>query len=299
MKEVSVIIACYNEEKFVDDCLTSLLKTKEVYPLLNIIVKDQDSTDGTVNLIKEKYPWVKLITGGNNGLSKAFNICRGETQAEYLLFLGMDARVEPNTIPGLVEYFEKNQEVGAATVKLVLANGDLDMDAHRSFPTPRISFFRLIGLSKLFPKSSFFNGYFLPNQNLNEPHEIDLCISHFMFARAELINKIGGFDEDFFLYGEDVDICYRIKETGAKIMYLPQWTATHLKGGSVGIRKTTRDLVKKPLAHRLKMQRLTTQAMELFLKKHYLKKYPKVLVYFMIISSRALGLVRVLLESVK
>jgi GT2 family glycosyltransferase len=201
------------------------------------------------------------------------------------------------TIQGLADYFETHIDVGAATCKLVLADGSLDMDAHRAFPTPWISFTKIFGLNKLFPNSAFFNGYFMPDKNLNEPHEIDLLISHFMYTRKSLLEKLGGFDEQFFLYGEDVDICYRIKEAGWKIMYLPQWSAKHLKGASLGIRSTTRKQFKQPLAHRLKMQKLSAEAMELFLIKHYLKKYPKFLVYFMIFSTRILGKFRVFLES--
>ncbi len=300
MGRVSVIICAYNEIKFVEQCLSNLQKIRDTeLNDLKVIVKDNASTDGTAEVVEQKFPWVKLIRGENKGLSYGYNIGYKASDTEFLLFLGMDAFPEAGTIPGLIEYFDKNEEVGASTCKLVLNDGSLDMDAHRGFPTPWISLTRLLGLHKIFPNSETFNGYFLPGRNMNEPHEIDLCISHFMFTRRKVLDQIDGFDEDFFLYGEDVDVCYRIKKAGWKLMYLPQFTAKHMKGGSVGIRKTTRDMVKKPLQHRLKMQRLTSEAMALFVKKHYMDKYPKLFVYLMLISSRLLGYLRVFVESLR
>ncbi len=300
MKKVSVVITTYNEKKFVNKCLDNLKKIKEItYPELEVIVKDQSSTDGSREIIEKDYSWVNLIKGENVGLSKAYNKAYKMTDSPYILFLGMDAFPEPNTIPTLVEYFADHPKVGAATCKLVKGDGTLDMDAHRAFPTPWISLSKFLGLNKIFPKSKLFNNYFLPGENMEEPHEIDMCISHFLFVRRKVLDEIGGFDEDYFLYGEDVDVCYRVKQAGWKIMWLPQCQAIHMKGGSVGIRKTTRKKINKPLKHRLKMQRLSAEAMETFVKKHYMQKYPKPLVYLMIFSSRVLGKIRVFVESLK
>ncbi|MBD3366180.1 glycosyltransferase [candidate division WWE3 bacterium] len=298
LPKVTVIITTYNDGAFVSKCLNNLKKIKEAsYSNLDVIVKDQNTTDGTKELIKQDYPWVTLIEGENVGLSKAYNTSYRQADSEYLLFLGMDAFPEENAIKTLVDYFEAHSKVGAATCKLVLEDGSLDMDAHRAFPTPWISLTKFLGLSKLFPHSPLFNGYFLPGKDMEKPHEIDMLISHFMFTRKSVLDEVGGFDEDYFLYGEDVDICYRIKEAGWRIMYLPQCQAIHAKGGGIGIRKTTRNRVKKPLKHRLKMQRLSAEAMETFLRKHYMEKYSKFLVHLMIFSSRLLGKLRVFMES--
>jgi len=300
MVKVSVVIASYNEERFVRNCLDNLKKIVDTnYQEIEVVVKNQGSTDNSPNIIQNEYPWVVFINGTNDGLSKGYNTAVKKTQGKYILFLGMDAIPDLDTIPNLCGYFEKkeNERVGVATCKIVTGDGSLDMDAHRGFPTPWTAFCKLFGLSTLFPTIPIFNKYFLVGNDLNKPHEIDLCISHFMFVRKDTLDEVGGFDEDFFLYGEDVDICYRIKQAGWKIMYLPQWKTLHWKGGSVGIRNTTRDLVKKPLEHRLKVQRLSTKAMELFLKKHYVNKYPKPLVYLMLLTSNILGKIRVLVES--
>ena len=300
MKPLSIILCAYNDSAYIRDCLNNLKNIIDGAPLpIEVIIKNQASDNDSAPIIEAEFPWVRLIKGANVGLSKAYNMALEQALHEFVLFLGTDAFPEKETITGLVEYFESHSDVGAATCKLVLSDGSLDMDAHRAFPTPWISFTKLTGLNKLFPKSTFFNGYFLPQENLDAPHEIDLLISHFMFTRKSLLLDLGGFDENFFLYGEDVDICYRIKQAGWKIMYLPQWTAKHLKGASLGIRKTTREKFKQPLKHRLKMQRLSAQAMELFLQKHYMQKYPRVVVLLMIFSTRFLGKIRILLESLK
>ncbi|NQS90544.1 glycosyltransferase family 2 protein [Patescibacteria group bacterium] len=298
MDDLAVVISNYNEKKFTEDCLNNLaeISSKEI-PDLKVIVKDQGSTDGSRELIETNFPWAHLIKGGNDGLSKAYNLGYRRADAKYVLFLGMDAFPEEGTLTGILEYLDKNQEVGAATCKLVLRDGSLDMDAHRAFPTPWVSLTRLTGLGSLFPNSKNFNKYFLPRENMEKPHEIDLCISHFMITRKKVLDQIGGFDEDFFLYGEDVDICYRIKQAGWKIMYLPQWKCLHWKGGSVGIRKSTRNIVKKPLKHRIRMQSLSTEAMKLFVKKHYSEKYPKPLIHLMLFASNILGKIRVVIET--
>ncbi|HLD51359.1 MAG TPA: glycosyltransferase family 2 protein [Patescibacteria group bacterium] len=302
MAKISIILVGTNEEKFIENCLDNLKKIKESeFEDLEVIVKDQGSTDNSVRIISENYPWVRLIKGDNEGLSRAYNIAYKQSTGKYILFLGLDAIPEPNTLTGLFNYFEEdsNRQVGAATCKLVLKDGSLDMDAHRGFPTPWNSICRLFGLGRIFPNDPFFNQYFLLGRNMEQPHEIDLCISHFMFTRRETLENISGFDELFFLYGEDVDTCYRIKQAGWKIMYLPQWKSLHWKGGSVGIRNTTRNIVKKPLKHRLKMQKLSTQAMGLFIKKHYMKKYPLPLVFLMLLTTYLLGVFRVVGESLR
>lgn len=134
------------------------------------------------------------------------------------------------------------RRIGIATVALRLRDGMLDMDAHRGFPTPWASLTHFSGLSRTLPHSPFFNQYFLGGRDSTQPHEIDLCISHFLFVRRTLFDAIGPWDEDFFLYGEDVDFCYRTKAAGYKIMYLPQFTVTHYKGASVGVRKQSSEI---------------------------------------------------------
>jgi len=296
-KKVSVIICSYNEKKFVKDCLNNLYQS---YESLEVIVKDNGSTDGTSELIKDEFPWVNLIKGENDGLSKGYNTAVKEASGDYYLFLGMDARPQSGSLSYLVDYMENHKEVGIATLKLVLKDGSVDLDCHRAFPNPLNSIMKFSGLGKLFPKSKVFNGFFMPDMDISKPHEIDHCISHFMFVRKEAYNDVGGFDEDYFLWGEDIDFCYRIKVIkGWKNMYLPKFTCFHWKGGAIGIRNTTRHLEKKPLKHRLKMQKMSSQAMTMFMKKHYMEKYPKPVLYLMFFAARLLGEFRVFVESLR
>ena len=290
--KVSAMLALYGDTNFIRDCLNSL---ENDYPNLEIIIKNQksDVSAKSSEILKKEFPSVILIEGENNGLAAGFNDCIKKASGEYFLFLGSDTRPYKGTVEGLVNFLKSNPEVGAVTPELLLGDGSIDMDAHRAFPTPWISFTRLFGLQKLFPNSNLFNGYFLPDRDMTKPHEIDLCISHFMMVPRNVYEKVGSFDEAFFLYGEDVDYCYRIKQAGYKIFYLPQFKSIHLKGVSVGIRKTTRDMVKKPLDHRLKMQKLTTDSMQIFVKKHYYKKYPKLFVNFMLFGANLLGFIRI------
>ena len=256
--KVSVIICNYNEENFVEDCLSHL---KDSYENLEVIVKNQGSTDGSIELLKEEFPWVNIIDGDNDGLSKGYNKAVKESSGEFILFLGMDTKLSKGSIDYLVEYMNDNPKVGLATLKLILKDGNMDIDCHRAFPTPINAIAKFSGVGKIFPNSRFFNGFFMPGEDLSKPHEIDNCISHFMFVRRKAYESVGGFDEDYFLWGEDIDFCYRLKVLNDwKIMFLPKFTCFHWKGGSMGIRNTTRHLEKKPLKLRLKMQKMSTEA---------------------------------------
>ncbi|HSX39785.1 MAG TPA: glycosyltransferase, partial [Candidatus Saccharimonadales bacterium] len=167
--------------------------------------------------------------------------------------------------------------------KLLLRSGKLDMDAHRGFPTPWAAITHFSKLNKLFPESATLNQYFLAGRDMNSPHEIDLCISHFMLIKNEVFAKVGLWDETYFVYGEDVDFCYRVKQAGFKIMYLPQFSAVHYKGATVGIRKETSDIqnaATQSVETRKRMKLETTRAMKLFYEKHYSKKYPLIVRQF-------------------
>lgn len=271
MKKLSVIIVNYNTENFLRECIDNLVGK---YPNMEVIVVDNDSRDGSAEMVEKEFNWVKLIKSENKGLAHGSNLGLRAATGDYILYLGTDAYPQRNTLVGMVEYMENNPDVGAATCKLVLRDGSLDMDAHRGFPTPWAALTHFAKLNRIFPNSVLFNQYFLGAENLDIPHEIDLCIAHFMLLRKSVMQEIGNWDEDFFVYGEDVDYCYRIKQAGWKIMYLPQWQATHYKGVGVGVRRETRDITKASEETKKNMQKQTTHAMKLFYAKHYKDKYP-------------------------
>ena len=290
MKKVSAIIINFNTKDILLECIQNLKKCG--YENLEIIVVDNGSSDGLYEAVVKHYPEVKAIKSSNVGLAAGSNIGFENSTGEYLLYLGSDAFPEKDTISGLVGYLEKNQNVGAATCKLVTRDNNVDMDAHRGFPTPWAALTHFSKLNRIFPKSKIFNQYFIGWKDLNVPHEIDLCISHFMMIPRKTLEEVGQWDEDFFVYGEDVDMCYRIKQAGYKIMYLPQWKAIHYKGVSVGIRKESRDLSKSTRETRLKMSKERTKAMRLFYKKHYSKKYPAFITGFILFGINFLEKIR-------
>ncbi len=288
-KLISVVIVNYNTAEILRDCLNNL---KNVYPNLEIIVVDNASPDDSVKVIKEFKEVVLVANEANMGLAKASNQGLAKTTGDYILYLGADAFPKEGTLAGMLEYMEENTKVGVATSKLVLRDGNLDMDAHRGFPTPWASFCHFSGLNKIFPNSSFFNKYFLAGNNMQEPHEIDLCISHMMLIKREVFFDLKQWDEDFFVYGEDVDFCYRAKQAGWKIMYLPQWETLHYKGSSVGVRKESADLSKATPQIKYEMKRSSVNAMKMFYTKHLTKKYPFFINFLVLNGIGLLGILR-------
>ena len=273
--KVSVVIVNYNTSEQLKDCLNNLLSQGIE---LEIIVVDNASSDDSVEMVRTNFPNVKLVEAKENkGLAHGSNLGLEVATGDYVLYLGSDAYPEKGVIDGMVEFMDKNINIGISTCKLVLRNGSLDMDAHRGFPTPWASLTHFTKLNSLFPKSKFFNQYFLGYEDFTKPSEIDLCISHFMMVRKKVFDRVGRWDEDFFVFGEDVDFCYRVKKAGWKIMYLPQFTAIHYKGVSVGIRKESQDISKASSETKVRMKRSTTDAMKLFYRKHYSGVYPKII----------------------
>lgn len=275
---ISVIIVNYNTYEFLRKCVFNLLDQN--IPNLEIIVIDNDSPDGSFEKLQRdldfsSYPQVQIIKSKNNGLAAGYNLgIKYAPKSDYYLFLGTDAFPKTGCIEGVANFMEKDQSVGIATAKLVLRDGSLDMDAHRGFPTPWASFTHFTKLNRVFTKSKLFNRYFMGWCNMNIPHEIDLCISHFMMVKRQVVEKIGLWDESFFVYGEDVDFCWRAKKAGFKIYYLPQFECLHYKGVSVGIRKESRDISKASNKTQHLMKKETIRAMKIFYNKHMKQNYP-------------------------
>lgn len=268
----------YSTRDILRDCIKNI---EGKYPNMEVFVVDNSSPDGSAQMVKDefskdKFPWLTLIECPNKGLAYGYNQAREQATGDYQLYMGPDAFPEKGTLEGMVDWMElpQNEKVGIATCKLVQRDFQLDMDAHRGFPTPWVAISHFLGLDAVFPKSKFFNGYFMGWENMEAPHEIDLCISHFMMIRKEVFNDLGKWDEDYFLYGEDVDLCWRAKAAGWKIYYVPMWTAVHYKGASVGVRKSTQDVTTATPETKLKMHKTSANAMKIFYNKHWKDKYP-------------------------
>lgn len=289
-KKISIIIANHNAKDVLQECLKNLYSLKTP---LEIIVVDNGSGDGSYEMVKKDFPSVIAVKQENLGISVAYNVGLSKSTGDYLLYLGSDAFPTDEALLGCIKFLEDNSNVGAVTCKLVLRDGTLDMDAHRGIPTPWTAITHFTKLNRIFPKSKIFNQYFLGYKDMAIPHEIGLCISHFLFVRKEVFSVLKKWDEDFFVYGEDVDFCYRLQEADYKLFYLPQYPVKHLKGVSVGIRKETQDITKASIETRKRMKKMSTDAMKLFYKKHFVKKYPSFITSFVLLAITIMEKIRV------
>ncbi len=237
MAKLSIIIVNYNIKDVVDGCVDSIYKSNVSGLELEIFFVDNHSIDGSADYIESKYPDVEVIRNEKNlGFSKANNIALKKVTGEYVLLLNPDTIISEGTFDRLIKFIENNPDIGAVTTKLIRANGELDLACRRSFPTLSVTLPRIIGLSKFFPKVKLFGKYNLTYLSEDETYEVDAVCGAFMFMRAEVVKKTGLFDEDYFMYGEDIDYCYRIKKQGYKNYYYSEISTVHLKGEST--RKT-------------------------------------------------------------
>ena len=287
--DLSIIIVNYNTRELLKQCLKSLPAGAE------IIVVDNHSFDGSVKLVNSlinnslinNKEIIKLILNKENfGFAKANNQALRQAQSEYLLFLNPDTVVPQKTIPELISYLEKHQQVGAITPLLQLRNGRLDPACHRGFPTPWAAFCYFAGLEKLFPKSKIFAQYHQTWQDLKTTHEIDACSGAFLLTRRRVLDQIGLFDEQYFFYGEDLDLCYRIKQVGYQIIFYPQVKAIHYKGVSSGIRSESQDITQVDKATSQRARTAASAAMAIFYDKFYQQRYPALVTFLVKLAIR-------------
>ncbi|HAY32776.1 MAG TPA: glycosyl transferase family 2 [Bacteroidetes bacterium] len=235
--DISVVIVNYNVKELADNCIASVYTANNNEFNLEIFFVDNNSIDGSPDHIEKKYPEVKVISNSRNiGFSKANNIALRQCSGKYILILNPDTLLEENTFSKLINFCESHKNTGAVTSKLILGNGKLDSACKRSFPVPSVAIPRILGLSALFPKSKLFGKYNLTYLDENKIWEVDAICGAFMFIPKTVLDDAGLFDEDYFMYGEDIDLCYRIKKCGYKIFYFPEVTTIHFKGEST--RKT-------------------------------------------------------------
>jgi GT2 family glycosyltransferase len=223
---------------------------------VEIIVVDNNSSDGSRDYFEGKFPTVSFIWNSENvGFAKANNqairICNGD----YILLLNPDTVVGEHVLSRVVSFMDSHPNAGAAGVKMINGGGIFLPESKRGFPSPWTSFCKIFGLSKLFPRSQMFGKYHLIYLNENEIHEVDILCGAFMMIRSDVLDKIGLLDESFFMYGEDIDLSYRIALAGYKNYYIPE-KIIHYKGEST--RKDTMRYVK-----------IFYYAMYIFFQKHY------------------------------
>jgi GT2 family glycosyltransferase len=265
--DLSIIIVNYNVRHFLEQCLYSVQqaieKLKEEDYDAEIFVVDNNSVDGSVGEVRRKFPLVKLIENKENaGFSKANNQAIVQSSGGYVLLLNPDTVVEEDTFLKCIEFMDSHPDAGALGVKMIDGKGVFLPESKRALPTPEVSFYKMFGFASLFPASRRFGKYYLGYLDNNKTHVVDVLAGAFMFIRKKTLEKTGYLDESFFMYGEDIDLSYRITKAGYLNYYYPGTTIIHYKGEST--RKGSLNYVK-----------MFYQAMIIFAGKHFSGKKAK------------------------
>jgi len=219
---------------------------------------DNNSVDGSEEMVKEKFPGVCFIANKENvGFARANNQAISRSTGEFILLLNPDTVVEEDTFIKCIRFMDEHPEAGAMGVKMLDGKGNFLPESKRSFPTPTVAFYKAFGLSRLFPRSKTFARYHLGHFSENETHEVEVLSGAFMFIRKSAIDKAGLLDENFFMYGEDIDLSYRITQGGYKNYYFAESNIIHYKGEST--KKSSVNYVF-----------VFYRAMIIFAKKHFL-----------------------------
>ena len=252
--KLSIVIVNYNVKYFLEKCLESVLTAIQNIPT-EIFVVDNQSSDGSLEYLQPKFPQVTFIANDENvGFSKANNQAIRLAKGEYILLLNPDTVIYENTLINTCDFMDKHPEAGGLGVKMLDGNGKFLPESKRGFPSPWNSFCKMSGLSTFFPNSKVFGQYHLRYLDENSVHEIDVLAGAFMLLRKTVLDKIGLLDETFFMYGEDIDLSYRIRLGGFINYYFPE-PIIHYKGES-----TKKDI---------KYVRIFYNAMRIFYDKHY------------------------------
>lgn len=293
--DLSVIILNYNTADFLAGCLRSVKRAVvRVRPLVvEVIVVDNGSTDTSVQMVHKQFGWVQCVVSRKNvGFAAGNNLGLSHARGTLILFLNSDTIVVPTAFCDVVQFLRQKPQGGALTVKTLLADGRLDPDCHRGFPTPLASLTYFLGLEKLFPMSRFFGQYHKAFLDTCRHHQIDAGAGAFMLVKREVIEAVGNWDEEYFFYGEDLDFYYRIKRAGWQVWYFAKPVVTHFKGVSSGLRKESRSITQASRGTRLRVAKESVRAMEIFYRKFYAGRYPAVITSLVLAGIRLKGWAR-------
>lgn len=260
--KLSIVIVNYNVRYFLEQCLKSVFQALDGIDA-EVFVVDNNSQDSSVDMVKEDFPDVKLIANSDNpGFSKANNQAIRLAKGEYILLLNPDTVVEAQSFQKSIEFMDAHPDAGGLGIKMIDGKGNYLPESKRGLPTPWVAFYKIFGLSSLFPKSSRFARYYLGHLSADENQEVEILAGAYMLMRSETLNEVGLLDEDFFMYGEDIDLSYRILKGGYKNYYLADSTIIHYKGEST--KKGSLNYV-----------RVFYKAMVIFTEKHFSSRFAK------------------------
>jgi GT2 family glycosyltransferase len=257
---LSIIIVNYNAEKLLQRCISSVYDETKQVPF-DIWVIDNNSKDTSVLMVRQDFPQVNLVENKENvGFAKANNQAITKCAGDYILLLNPDTLILQNAIEKMIKFMDRNPDIGICGCKVLNEDGTLQLACRRSIPTPGVAFFRLSGLSKLFPNSKITAKYNLTYLDPDSLNQVDAVSGAFLMIRKEVVNEIGLLDERFFMYGEELDWCLRAKKAGWSIMYYPDANIVHYKGecSRFNHRKATIEFYR---------------SMYLFHKKHFAENY--------------------------
>ncbi|MCB9832345.1 MAG: glycosyltransferase family 2 protein [Planctomycetes bacterium] len=259
--DLSVVITSYDTREYLRDCLRSIADSAGIESY-EVWVVDNDSRDGSPEMVRDEFPWVHLLVNSENlGFARANNLALSRTRGRYVLLLNPDTRLRSGTLAEMIELMESRPEVGLAGIKLLREDGAMDRACRRGFPTPWNSLGRFLHLDRLFPRSRLFGGYNLTFADPDGEYEVDAIVGAFMFFRREVLEEVGLLDESFFMFGEDLDWCYRVRARDWKVLYVGSKDILHVKGASV--RK-----------NQAQMNSHFHRAMLIFHRKHLEQRYP-------------------------
>jgi GT2 family glycosyltransferase len=254
--KLSIIIVNYNVQYFLEQALLSVRKAVQGIDA-DVYVVDNNSSDGSVAMVADKFPEVQMIANtGNPGFSIANNQAINISHGEYVLLLNPDTVVEADTFRKCITFMDAHPLAGALGVRMIDGSGTFLPESKRGFPSASVAFYKTFGFGKIFPRSATFNHYYLGHLSEHDTNEVEVLAGAFMFMRRTALEKVGLLDETFFMYGEDIDLSYRITQGGYKNYYLPETTIIHYKGEST--KKGSLNYV-----------RAFYEAMIIFTKKHF------------------------------
>lgn len=276
--DLSIIVVNYNTRELLEKLLLSFKGSKLRNYKAEVFVVDNNSSDGSVELIKEKFSFVKLIVSKSNlGYAKANNKGLKKAKGKHILLLNSDTLLEKETLFKMLQFMNQNPQWSASTCRVELANGRIDPACHRGFPTPWAAFTYFFGLESFFPQSRIFGQYHQTWKNLNSLHGVDVISGAFFLLKSKVLKEVGLLDERFFIYAEDIDWCFRMREKGHRIGYNPETKIIHFKNSSGRKKNKYRKTTQKDRKVKKEATRHFFETMKLFYDKHYQDKYPWVI----------------------
>lgn len=260
--KLSVIIVNYNVKYYLDQCIRSVLRAfEEMNTPAEIIVVDNHSADGSVDYLEQRYPqklypMVRFVRSAHNlGFARANNIAIRQSRGEYVLLLNPDTIVGEDALKASVDFMDAHEDAGAVGVRMLGAQGRRAMESRRGLPTPMVSFFKMLGFCNRWPHHRLFGKYYMGYLPWDEPCQIEVVSGAYCMLRRKALDEVGLLDEDFFMYGEDIDLSYRVLKGGYHNYYLPV-DILHYKGEST--QKSS-----------FRYVHVFYEAMLIFFRKHY------------------------------